>query len=163
MSSAWAWIMCEHAGGESKGETLSHTFVCLLVCVCVRARVKAEFVSLRCSLWPLTLQSDGRGGQALTNEMAEFWPELQTFHNNLLSSSSSSPLLISVIPHPFPPLRVSPPTTRRAGQSSCCKQACFIVRLPLESYRRTPFKLTITTVARFNAPRHCLVRRGEGR
>lgn len=29
--------------------------------------------------------------------MVERWPELQTFHNNLLSSSS--PHLISVIPH----------------------------------------------------------------
>ncbi|KAI3372470.1 hypothetical protein L3Q82_022959, partial [Scortum barcoo] len=31
----------------------------------------------------------GNQGQALTNEMVAFWPELQTFHNNLLSTSSS--------------------------------------------------------------------------
>ncbi|KAK2837411.1 hypothetical protein Q5P01_014623 [Channa striata] len=69
---------------------------------------------MRCNLWRVLLDYGTvtlmplhgiLWGQALTNEMAEFWTELQTFHNNLTSSSSRSPLLISVIPHSFAPLR----------------------------------------------------------
>ncbi|XP_041793828.1 uncharacterized protein LOC121607185 [Chelmon rostratus] len=83
--------------------------------------------------------------------MVEFWPERQTFHNNLMSSSS--PLLIFVIPHPFAP-----------RESSHYKQTCFIV-FAVGTSKHAPFKLRITTPVGFNIlPRICLVhRRRENR
>lgn len=89
----------ERAKKKKRGETL--TRVCVFACVRPRTRFLQMF--------PLTFDprsqvGEGRG-QALTNEMAQFffWLGPRTFHNNLLSSFSS------VIPHPFPPsFAVSP-------------------------------------------------------
>lgn len=84
MCKSSAWSMC-----ESKWRALTHVSVFTCVCVCVI--VERSPSDVPSDLWPLSW------GQTLTNEMVELWPELQTFHNNLLSSSS--PVLISVISH----------------------------------------------------------------
>ena len=49
--------LCVSALEERHSHRYSHTCLCVGLCVCVCARAIAEFVSLRCSLWPLTPQS----------------------------------------------------------------------------------------------------------
>lgn len=109
-------------------------FARLCVCVCVRAIPFPSDVPF--DLWPHSR------GQALTNEMVEFWPELQTFHNNLVSSSS--PLLVSVIPHPSTPLCSSPPRLG-ATRGKFSLQTNTLIVFAVGTSKHTPCKLRITT------------------
>lgn len=125
---------------RAKRGTLSHMFVCLLVCVSAYVcdgRVRFP------QMFPLTFDPTV-GGQALTNEMVEFWPEPQTFHNNLLSSSSAS---LSSYPSFLTPSLLAVflfHDTQRVGESSRCKQTCFIV-FAVGISKHTPFQLRVTT------------------
>lgn len=79
-------------GRVSETERRSHT--CLYFGSRACASVPALPSDVPFDLWPRSQVGEGRG-QALTNEMAQFfWPGRRTFHNNLLSS--------------FPPPSLSP-------------------------------------------------------
>lgn len=105
----YVWAFWRRAK-ERHSQNLSQSFVCTRVCVRVCGIAVGFPSDVPFDLWPHTW------GQALTNEMVQFCPELQTFHNNLLSSSA--PLLISVIPLPFTPLSMSPPQHREQRKFS---------------------------------------------
>lgn len=128
-------------------QTNVYLYVYLSVCVCQQCLFPSD---VPFDLW---LQ---RWSRALTNDTAEFWTELQTFHNNLMSSSS--PLLISVIPNPFTPLRLSLLQLRWSQIKVLIAQKCIF---SIFAVVHIPFKSDIALLLKFNSINMCNVYKGR--